>query len=222
MTTPEPGATGPSGRTRLTIDIVSDVVCPFCLIGTRRLEEALRATPDVEATITFHPFLLDPDAPPAGEDLRERLRRKYGDPEPMFRRVEALARESGLELDFDNVRRSAPTAKAHTLLRHAIGKGTQPALADALFVAYFVEGRDIGDDDVLVGLAAKHGFSEDEARALVGDPRELEATRREAAHAAAEGIRGVPFFVFGGKLAVSGAQPVEVFRSAIARALDDA
>lgn len=173
--------------------------------------------------MTYRPFLLDPSTPKEGADLRERLRAKYGaDPEKMFASVEAAARSSGIPLDFSKVRRTPSTIAAHTLLRHAIDKGTQAALARALFEGYFLEGRDIGDADVLAGIAGAHGFEADEAIRLVRDEGELARTREEAGEAAASGVRGVPFFVLGGRLAVSGAQSVEVLRGAIGRAIDEA
>ena len=101
-------ATAP--RSRLRVEVVSDVVCPWCLIGTRRLELALAAAGVADADVEFRPFLLDPATPPEGEDLRGRLRRKYGNPEPMFARVEAAARQSGIELDFAKVRRAVSAA----------------------------------------------------------------------------------------------------------------
>lgn len=206
--------------TELAIDIVSDVVCPWCLIGVRRMEQALAAFPDVEASITFHPFLLDPSTPDEGHDLRERLRRKYGaDPNAMFARVEAAARESGVPLDFTKVTRWPATVRAHTLLRHAEDKGTQRALKHALLDAYFFEGRDVGSVDVLVGIAAAHGFTIDEARALVTDEAELRETRADAASAAEQGVNGVPFFVVGKRFAFSGAQPVDAMKSVIQRAI---
>lgn len=203
----------------LSIAIVSDVVCPWCLIGTSRLEKALAAFPDLEVEVTYLPFLLDPTTPPEGVDLRESLRRKYGgDPEKMFPRVEAAARETGVMLDFAKVRRHPNTIKAHTLIRHALAKGTQRALTKALFDAHFLQARDVNDDAVLVELATAHGFTSEEAKALLGDAKELAATREEAQAMAEQGIGGVPFFIFQNALAVSGAQPVEVFEKAIEKA----
>lgn len=204
----------------VSVDIVSDVVCPFCFIGMKRVEDALAAEGIADAEVTFHPFLLDPSTPPEGVDLRASLRAKYGgDPEAMFGRVEAMAKESGIPLDFAKVRLHPNTIKAHTLLRHAKERGTQHALARALFEAHFLDGKDIGSDDVLVSLATRHGYDEAEARKLLASPEEAKATRAEAQEAAQQGIRGVPFVILGGKLAVSGAQPVEAFRGAIARLL---
>jgi predicted DsbA family dithiol-disulfide isomerase len=204
----------------LTIDLISDVVCPWCFIGKRRLEQALASMPEVQASITFRPFLLDPSTPPEGTDLRENLRRKYGgDPDTMFAQVESAAKATGIPLDFQKIRRSCNTLRAHTLLRHALAKGTQTALADALFDGYFLRGLDIGQLAVLTELAVQHGFDPDDAHALLTDQAELDVTRAEATALAGQGIRGVPFFILGGKLALSGAQPLEVFRGAIAQAL---
>jgi predicted DsbA family dithiol-disulfide isomerase len=203
----------------LSIDIVSDVICPWCFIGVRRLDQALESPKPVDANVVFQPFLLDPSTPAGGADLRERLFAKYGvDPEQMFGRVEAAARESGIPLDFAKVKRTPSTIPAHTLLGHALPKGTQRALAAALFEAYFLEGRDIGDPGVLGDIAASHGFDRDEAIRLAADPAKLASTRAEAAAAAARGIRGVPFFIFDGRIAVNGAQPAEVLRGAIEKA----
>jgi predicted DsbA family dithiol-disulfide isomerase len=205
----------------LSIDIVSDVICPWCLIGVRRLDQALDSFPEpVDAKMAFHPFLLDPSTPAGGADLRERLRAKYGvDPDKMFGRVEAAARESGIPLDFAKVRRTPSTIAAHTLLGHALAKGTQRALAGALFSAYFLEGKDIGDPAILGDIAITHGFERDEAIRLTTDASELTRTRAEAAASAARGITGVPFFVFGGRVGVNGAQSVDVLRGAIGKAI---
>ncbi|MBL9026924.1 MAG: DsbA family oxidoreductase [Myxococcales bacterium] len=207
----------PSSRP-LSIEIVSDFACPWCLIGTRRLEIALASLPDVAASWTYRPFLLDPSTPAEGVDLRDRLRRKYGDPEPLFRRVETAAKESGIALDFDKVRRGVPTLRAHTLSRLAIDKGTQRALARDLFDAYFLEGRDISAMDVLLELAQRHGFSRDETLEALESPSELDQTREEARAAAEAGITGVPFVVIDQRFAVPGAQAPEMFRRAIERA----
>jgi predicted DsbA family dithiol-disulfide isomerase len=205
----------------LSIDIVSDVICPWCFIGVRRLDQALDSLgKSIDATVAFHPFLLDPSIPAGGSDLRERLRAKYGvDPDKMFGRVEAAARETGIPLDFANVRRTPSTIAAHTILGHALEKGTQRALAGSLFSAYFLEGKDIGDPAVLGDIAVTHGFDRDEAIRIATDATELTRTRAEAAASAARGITGVPFFVFGGRVGVNGAQSVDVLRGAIGKAI---
>jgi predicted DsbA family dithiol-disulfide isomerase len=137
----------------------------------------------------------------------------------MFARIEAAAQASGIPLDFSRVRRTPDTVPAHTLLRHARDRGTQADLADSLFAAYFLEGVDIGNPEALAERAVTHGFAREEAVALVTDPIELKATREEAQAAARLGISGVPLFVFAQQFAVSGAQSLAVFRSAIAQAV---
>jgi predicted DsbA family dithiol-disulfide isomerase len=185
------------------IEVVSDFVCPWCFIGTHRLEQALAGKEARTAIVSYRPFLLDPRIPPEGVDLRDTLRKKFGgDPEPMFGRVEAAARDAGIALDFSKVRRYPSTVRAHALVRRA---KDPRALANALFEAYFLQGRDIGSTEVLAELAGSADLEESE----------LQRVRDEAREASAEGITGVPFFVFGDKIAVSGAQPPEVFQKAL-------
>lgn len=206
----------------ITIDLFSDVVCPWCFIGSTRLEQALKALADeVTAEVCYHPFFLDPNVPSTGASIPDMLRKKYGaDPRQLWARAESAARESGLALDLSLQPMIYPTAAPHTLLRHAEAKGTQRALASELFRAYFQGAANISDATVLADIAEQHGFTRAEARALVTAPDELELTREAAISAAQGGIRGVPFFIFGGRLAVSGAQSVSVLEAAIRQALE--
>lgn len=205
----------------LTIDVFSDVVCPWCFIGSERLAQALAGlSGEVEAEVCYHPFFLNPNTPKDGLSIADMLRKKYGvEPKQLWGRVEAAARESGLELDLSRQPKMYPTAAAHTLLRHAHACGTQPALAKALFEAYFVDAQNIADEMVLARVAESHGFTRGDALDLATCEAELELTREEARAAAAGGIRGVPFYIFAGKLAVSGAQSVSVLQGAIRQAL---
>lgn len=208
----------------LDITVISDVICPWCFIGSRRLAQVLDGMRDeVAPRIDYRPFLLDATVPPEGADLRDRLRKKYGiDPEGMFRQIEQVARDTGIPLDFSTVHRTPNTIPAHTLLRHAAARGTQLGLSDALFTSYFLEGQEVSDAEVLAALGVRHGFTAAEARALVTSEAEADATRVEALSAARSGVTGVPFFLFGGKVAFSGAQPAHVFRGAIAQAMGGA
>jgi predicted DsbA family dithiol-disulfide isomerase len=214
------------GRSVREIDIVvvSDVVCPWCLIGVERLDQALRAMPDVKATVRFHPFLLDPTTPEEGDDLRERLERKYRMPAAaMFARVEAAARESGIPLDFAKVRRSIPTIRAHTLIRmgeDADGPGRSGLLKRALLRAYFLEGKDVSHLETLVEIGVAHGLPAESIRARLTDPDALAETKALAREAGEQGVTGVPFFVVDERLALSGAQPVDVLQKAIERAFE--
>ncbi len=206
----------------LAIDVFSDVVCPWCYIGATRLAQAVAGLGDeLKAEVCFHPFLLDPTVPHQGVNVPEMLRRKYGaDPKQLWKRAEDAARESGLALDLSRQEMMYPTAAAHTLLRHAHERGTQPELSLALFDAYFQRALNIAEPSVLADVASRHGFDRDEALKLCTSAEELALTREEARSAAEGGIRGVPFFVFGGRLALSGAQPVTVLQEAMRRALD--
>ena len=203
----------------LAVDVYVDVVCPWCFVGSERLERVLGDPALAGATVTYHPFMLDPATPPEGIDVPAMLQRKYGvDPRQLWARVEEQARDAGIELDLSRQRLQYPTVRAHTLIRHAHAKGTQRALVRALFRANFIDAWDIGDATVLAEVAAGHGFSIDEAVALVNDEAQLRLTRRAVEAAAQMGIDGVPFFVFNQRLAVGGAQPEAVLREAIAQA----
>ena len=208
----------PGERTPLRVDLFADVVCPWCFLGSERLERVLAAL-GRRAVVVHHPFMLSPNTPEAGDDVRARLERKYGvPPEQLWARLEAEARKSGLELDLSKQRLSYPTARAHTLLRAAEPKGTQRALTRALYQAYFRDARNINDPAVLADVAARHGFRADEVARITADPEALGGTLEEARAAAAAGINGVPFFVFDERIAVAGAQQEEVLRQAIAQA----
>ncbi len=208
----------------IKIDLFTDTVCPWCLVGAERLDRAIAALPDdVVVEVENHPFYLDPTTPEEGVVVADMLREKYGrDPNEMWERVESEARKSGIALDLSKQPRSFPTRKGHTLVRLAKAKGTQHALANAIAWAYFMDHQLINDDDVLAGIAEKHGFTRDEALAAVRDERELAITHQQAIAAAQQGIQGVPFFVFDNKFALSGCQPQEMFERAFEYALDPA
>lgn len=207
----------------IKIDLWTDTVCPWCLIGSARLDKAVAALPgDVTVDIENHPFYLDPDTPPGGYDVAEMLRHKYRrEPEEIWARAEAEARASGIDLELSKQPRAYPTQKGHTLVRLARVKGTQHALANAIAWAYFMEHRQINDDDVLAGIAAAHGYSRDEALQVMRDPDELGQTHDLAIEAMRMGIQGVPFFVFEGRFSISGCYPEEMFERALRVALGE-
>jgi predicted DsbA family dithiol-disulfide isomerase len=207
----------------LKIDVFTDVVCPWCLVGSARLDKAVAELPaDVAVEIENHPFYLDPNVPAEGVVVADVLRERYGrEPEEMWARVEGEAKKAGIELDLSRQPRMFPTAKAHTLTRLAKPLGTQHALANAIAAAYFLDHRQINDDAVLADLAVAHGFERPEALRVISDPEQLAITEELARQAAAQGINGVPFFVFGEKYAMSGAQPQEVFGMALEKTLGE-
>lgn len=208
---------------KIKIDVWTDVVCPWCLIGSTRLDKAIAELPaDVTVEVENHPFYLDPNTPPEGYDVGEMLRQKYGrEPEAIWSRAEEQARLSGIDLDLSRQPRTFPTQKAHTVVRLAKPKGTQHELANAIATAYFIEHRQVNDDEVLAEIASEHGFTREEALGDMRDARELAQSHQLAVWAAEQGIQGVPFFIFDGRFALSGAQPQDVFAAAFKKLLDD-
>jgi len=208
---------------QLKIDVFTDVVCPWCIVGSARLDNAIAALPeDIDIVIENHPFYLDPNTPAEGVVVADMLREKYGkDPREMWERVESEALKAGVELDLSKQPRMFPTKKAHTITRLAKPLGIQHELANAIANAYFLEHRQIFDDNVLADIAVEFGFDRGDALDAMNDENELAITEQLATDAAAQGIRGVPFFIFGGKYALSGAQPAEVFERALAQTLDE-
>jgi predicted DsbA family dithiol-disulfide isomerase len=211
----------------LKVEIWSDVVCPWCYIGKRRLESALeRFDHRDEIEVEFRSFELDPFAQ-AGQDegLDERLARKYGvdleKARAMNARVTEAAAGEGLEYHLD-IARPGNTFDVHRLIHLAAAEGRQAAMKERAMAAYFTEGRQIGDRDTLVDLAAEVGIDRDRARrALESDEfaAEVRADEREATEL---GITGVPFFVLDRRYGVSGAQPPEVMLGALERAWTEA
>ncbi len=208
----------------LKIDVFTDVVCPWCLIGSARLDKALADLPeDVEVIIDNHPFYLDAATPTEGVVVADMLREKYGkDPKEMWDRVESEAMTAGISLDLSQQPRMFPTAKAHTITRLAKPLGVQHELANAIAEAYFLQHRQINDDNVLADIAVEFGFDRGDAIDAMNDANELAITEQLAAQASDQGIRGVPFFVFNETYALSGAQPQDVFEKAIAKTLEEA
>ncbi len=206
----------------LKVDLFTDIVCPWCLVGSARLDQAIARLPaDVRVDVENHPFYLDPNTPAEGVDVGEMLRAKYGrDPKELWARVEEQAQAAGIALDLSRQPRSFPTQKPHTLIRLARDKGTQHALANAIAEAYFLEHRQVNDDAILAEIASGHGFARDEALAAVADPAALAITHERAMSAAQQGIQGVPFFVFDQRFALSGAQPDAMFDRAFFLALN--
>ena len=214
-------------KTHLKIDFVSDVSCPWCVIGLTALENALTNAGDaVTADIHFQPFEINPDMPPGGQDMAENLTRKYGStPEQQAQSREAI-RQRGAALGFEfrpeGRGRIYNTFDAHRLLYWAgledagtPSSGKQRALKKALLSAYFTHGQSPADHDVLVQLAGSVGLDEARARAILGgDEFGLEVREREQFYQRA-GISGVPAVIINDQHLISGGQPVEVFEQAL-------
>jgi predicted DsbA family dithiol-disulfide isomerase len=210
----------------LRIDIWSDIACPWCYIGKRRLEGALREAPGIgQADVLWHAFELDPSAPrqhPAELSYTDRLAKKYGQTreqaQRMIDRLVDVARVEELELRFDRIR-PGNTFDAHRLMHHAKQTGHQNALAERLFHAYFSEGKSVADPATLESIASDAGLDAAAIADLLASDLHADAVRADEAEAGRLGIQGVPFFVFDGRLAVSGAQPAQLFSQVIERAL---
>lgn len=201
-----------------TIDVISDFVCPWCYIGKRHLD-ALRAETEIETR--WHPYLLHPEMPAGGIDRAELVRAKFGSAErakELGAAVEQAARDAGLHLELGKAARVPDTRDAHRLMRWATGQGVADALAEVLFAAYFVDGRDIGDAEVLSDLGAAVGLDRAVITKLLAGDADRAAVQSQADHARAIGVSGVPTLVFDRKLAVVGAQPVAALREAAAQA----
>lgn len=209
--------------TPAVIDVVSDVVCPWCYIGKRQLEAALERMPEAERPVVrWHPFQLNPDLPAEGIDRRQYLEEKFGGPEraaQIYERVRAAGRTAGLELDIDGIRRQPNTLDAHRLIGWAQqqGRDAEP-LVEALFRAYFVENRYIGDRAELAAIAGEAGFDARAARAMLDADDGASAIAAADRRARALGITGVPFFIMDGKLGVSGAAGTDTLLDAWSQA----
>ena len=199
----------------MRIDIYSDVICPWCFIGKRRLERALAERPGLEAAFHWRAFQLNPDMPAQGMDRQLYLQLKFGSAasaERVYREIKAVGDKEDLAFAFEDIRRTPNTVDCHRLIRFAGGKGdkAQDAVVEALFNAYFLEARDIGDAEVLIETAAAAGLNPEEARAFLVSGAQAEAIRAEDSSARSAGINGVPCFIFNRHHALAGAHPPEV------------
>lgn len=204
----------------LRIDIVSDVMCPWCIIGYRQLATALEAN-DVDHEIHWHPFELNPNMPPEGQDIGEHLAEKYGTTPDQSAANSAMMTARGKKLGFDfkfiDGFRMHNTFNTHQLLHWADAQERKNDLKQALFTAHFTHGRNLSDDAVLVEIAGEIGLDCVEAKAVLDDQRFSDAVRQEQQFWIQQGISGVPAVVFDRKHLVTGAQGVDNFKSILAQ-----
>ncbi len=205
----------------MQIEIFSDVICPWCYIGKRRLDAVLATDVGAGVQVTWRPFQLYPHLPEEGVDRDVFLEARFGagvDAGGLFQRVRQEAAAAGLDLDFSAIRVTPNTFRAHRLLSWAEFSGRQHELAEVLFSYYFRQGRDVGDPAELARAAADAGLDAAAAAGMLAGHDEVDKVRSELALAQAAGVTGVPFFVLGGRFAVPGAQPPEVMSQLISRA----
>lgn len=193
------------------IDVVSDVVCPWCFIGLKRLDAALASLPDIEVAVHWRPFQLDPTIPPEGKDRRQYMLAKFGSEEKL-RQIHAnitpVGAAEGITFDFDAITISPNTIDAHRVIRWAgaAGNDVQSNLVRTLFSFYFEQGKNIGDHGVLVEAARQAGMDAAVVEAMLPTHADRDEVANEVATASKMGISGVPCFLLEGKYAVMGAQ----------------
>lgn len=196
------------------LDILSDPICPWCYIGKANLDRALEKRADHPFEIEWHPFQLNPDMPEAGMDRREYLETKFGGKEQavqVYARIAEAAEAAGIDIDFGAIKRTPNTINAHRLIHWAGIEGRQTPVVSAMFRAYFKEGRDIGDVDVLADLADAAGMDAAVVLKLLATDSDLEDIRARDTWARERGVTGVPTFIVAQQHAVSGAQPAELW-----------
>ena len=204
--------------TPVKLDIMSDPICPWCYIGKAHLDRALEAHPDHPFRIEWHPFQLNPDMPADGMDRRAYLEGKFGGKEGAIKAYAPVvehAEAAGLKIDFEGMQRTPNTLDAHRLIHWAGIEGRQTAMVSALFKAYFVEARDIGDIDVLADIADGLELDASAIRRLLLSDADREDIQARDAHARKMGITSVPTFIVGQRHAVPGAQSPELWASVI-------
>jgi predicted DsbA family dithiol-disulfide isomerase len=201
----------------ITIDVVSDVVCPWCYVGKHRLEKALAMLPEQRFAIFWRPFQLDPTIPKEGMPRQAYLERKFGRERlaDLHKPLIEIGKAEGIAFAFDKITRSPNTLDAHRLLRWAHEAGKQNAMADRLFALYFTEGADIGNRDVLTKAAADVGLDAALVAQLLTTEADLDPVIAEINAAQKMGISGVPTFIFAARFELSGAQPAETIKKAI-------
>lgn len=221
-----PDMTAAEPQRAMTIDVISDVVCPWCFIGRRRLGQALSLyaarEPNVRPIVSWHPFQLNPDLPRDGIDRRAYLDAKFGGPQraaEIYERVRAAGRSVGIEFAFERIERQPNTKDAHRLIAWAQARGDPEDVVEGLFRAYFLEGRGIGERAVLATVAGEAGLPADAARAHLESEAGADTVEAMDRRVRELGVTGVPFFVFGGRVGVSGAQEPPALVAAMEQAM---
>ena len=208
----------------LPIDMISDVVCPWCFIGKRRLEKAIALKPAIPVELHFRPYFLNPWIPREGISREEYLTTKFGSPEryrDIAQRVAEAAAAEGLTYEIDGIKRQPNTLDCHRLILWAGQAGHAARMKQRLMDLYFTEGGDLTDPEMLVGAAADSGLDADLVRQRLATDEDVARAEREANSAKEAGIDGVPCFILGGLLAVQGAQAPDYLAQTIERAANE-
>ena len=209
-----------TGSLKISIDVVSDVICPWCFLGKRRLDKALEQLDGLEVEVAWRPFMLDPTIPPDGLDRRAYLADKFGEDrlESLHDPLVEAGKEDGVPYRFEAITRTPNTLDAHRLIRWSHLSGRQHAMAERLFMAYWNEGKDIGDHQVLADAAAAEGMERAQVLADLAGDKDKDTVLREIQMAQQMGVTGVPTFIVGRRYGVVGAQGADVIADAIRKA----
>jgi len=200
-------------KARLGIEIVHDLVCPWCFLGVRRLTRTLRRRPDLLFDLTWRPFLLNPDMPRGGMSRPDYVIRKFGGEDRakrLYASIAEIGRSEGILFRFDRIRRTPSSVDAHRLVRYAGRFGRADAMVEALFSAHFTDGLDIGDHALLIAIATACGLDGGSTRRFLMSDDEVDSVHADNLRAHRLGINGVPCFVISGRHAIAGAQEPEV------------
>ncbi|MFT3986454.1 DsbA family oxidoreductase [Aestuariivirga sp.] len=206
---------------RFTIDIVSDVICPWCFLGKRRLDAALHQLGDPDVFLRWRPFMLDPTIPPEGMSRSDYMAAKFS-PERLktvHDPLIAAGNELGVPYNFDAITRTPNTLDAHRVIRWSHTANRQTDMVERLFMAYWSEGKDVGDRAVLAGCAADVGLNGAQISELLASDQDVENVKAEIQHAGDIGVRGVPTFLLAGRYALTGAQEPDVLADAIEKVM---
>lgn len=204
----------------MKIDVISDTICPWCFIGKRRLDRALSRRPDIAVNVYWRPFQLDPTLPVGGVDRKDYLRRKFGNG-PKSKLMSAAIRDAGeregIAFNFDQIEKTPNSLDSHRLIRWASSTGQQAQIVERLFLAYFTQGRDIGDHATLAQIAGESGMDAELVLGLLQSDADRDLVAAEDGLARKIGIEGVPTFFFGGRYLLSGAEETETLLGVIER-----
>ena len=210
------------------IDVISDVVCPWCFIGKRNLERALetwrKKYPEEMPVVRWHPFQLNPQLPDSGVPRKQYLENKFGGPErtkEIYARVSAAGKRADIDFAFDAIQVQPNTIDAHRLMHYAGEHGKQDEMAEVIFRRYFLEGADLSNKETLADIAQQAGMNREEVTAYLAGNADRELIEEQDRRARAIGVEGVPFFIFNQRLALSGAQPPEVIVEAMEKAREE-
>lgn len=216
--------TDPASTHPVRVDVISDVVCPWCFIGKKRLEQAIALNPDIPVEVHYHPYFLNDWIPAEGISRDQYLTTKFGSPErykEIATRVSAAAAQDGLVYAIDKLSRQPNTTDSHRLIHWAEQIGKAPQMKQRLMELYFSEGADLSDKAVLANAAAEIGLDAQEIARKLDSDDDLALVAQRVEQAKASGIQGVPFFIFDNAYAVSGAQAPEQLASVIRKAAEE-